>query len=91
VKGIQTVAIVMACRSAFHLNHKQPSVFLQHQIQLTPSTVPVSIQNPPATSLKHVQGNGFRDLPSILCPAHLVRADLSEPFPCCNSTAGSSI
>ena len=87
VKRVQTVAIPMACRSAFHLNHKKPSVFLKHQIQLTPSTAPVSIQNPPASLPKLFQGHGFRELPLILCPAHLVYADSSESFPCCNSTS----
>jgi hypothetical protein len=65
-------------RPTFHLHDKQALIFLLHQIQFSPTTRPVPIEQHPPLGLQELENNLFRSisLNLLLCKIVMLKTSL---------------
>jgi hypothetical protein len=62
VKSIQTTPVMPSSRPTFHLHDQQALIFLQHQIEFSPTAKPVPIEQYPSLRLQELENDLFRSI-----------------------------
>jgi hypothetical protein len=62
VKSIQTTTVMPWRRPTFHLHDQQALIFLQHQIEFSPTARPVPIEQHPPLGLQELENDLFRSI-----------------------------
>jgi hypothetical protein len=62
VKSIQTTTVMPSSRPTFHLHDQQALIFLQHQVEFSPTARPVPIEQHPPLGLQELENDLFRSI-----------------------------